>query len=138
MITVSKGDVWFVEFPQGVGHEQAGARTAVVLAQEKKTGMVIVAPTTKNLDSETLDYTYPVIPSRENGLDLESVVLIHQLESSDKKRFIRKFGRLEKKDIDALDAILLEMFKLTPKTEKIATTTNTVGKNEDATEQTEK
>lgn len=116
MISVSKGDVWLVDLQKGVGHEQEGIRPAIVLSHEKHSGIITVVCTTKNLELEMFDFTHTVLPSKENGLDVESVILIYQLRSLDQSRFQKKFGRLEKTDLDAIDAILMTMLKLNPRT----------------------
>ena len=44
---MDKGEIWVVEFPKLDGHEQAGTRPAVVLAEVF--GIAVIVPLTTNL-----------------------------------------------------------------------------------------
>ena len=112
MHNASKGDVWLVNIPEGVGHEQKGKRPAVVIVHVKQNFMAVVIPLTGELDKETFSFTHCVQATAENGLSDESVAMVFQLRSLDVSRFIEKKGRLSKEDMDKLDAIMKDMLKL--------------------------
>ena len=110
--SASKGDVWQVDLPESVGHEQKGKRPAVIVAHVKENATVVVIPLTSELHNEKFSHTCCVQPTRENGLSEESVALIFQIRALDPQRFMYKKGRLDKKDIEAIDALLMDMLKL--------------------------
>lgn len=85
----------------------------MALADISEKGMAIVIPVTKNLDMEGFVFALPVSPTKENGLDLDSVALIFQIRSLDKNRFKHRLGKLEKESMEAIDALLKDMLKLT-------------------------
>ena len=108
----SKGDVWQVDLPEGVGHEQKGKRPAVVVVHVKENATVVIIPLTAELQNERFSHTCCVQPSEENGLTDESVALVFQIRALDPQRFIQKKGKLDKKDMEAIDVLLMDMLKL--------------------------
>ena len=112
MHNASKGDVWIINLPEGVGHEQKGKRPAVVVVHIKQNFMAVVIPLTGELDKETFSFTHCIQATAENGLAEESVAMVFQLRSLDVSRFIEKKGRLSKEDMGKLDAIMKDMLKI--------------------------
>lgn len=110
--SASKGDIWLVDLPEGVGHEQKGKRPAVVIVHVKENATAVVIPLTGQLHNERFSHTYCVQASKENGLEEESIVLVFQIRALDPQRFMHKRGKLDKKDMDAIDALLKDMLKL--------------------------
>jgi mRNA interferase MazF len=108
----SKGDVWLVDLPEGVGHEQKGKRPAVVIVHIKQNSVVVVIPITGGLANDRFSYTHCIEPSMENGLSDESVALVFQIRALDPQRFIQRKGKLGKKDMDEIDSLLLDMLQL--------------------------
>ena len=107
----AKGDVWLVDLPEGVGHEQKGRRPAVVL-HVKANAVVVIIPLTSEFRNERFGHTHCIQPSKENGLSEESIALVFQIRALDPQRFIQKIGRLDKKDLDAVDELLVDMLRL--------------------------
>ena len=110
--SASKGDIWLVDLPEGVGHEQKGKRPSVIVVHLKQNSVAVVIPLTGEPTAERFSHIYCVQPTAENGLSDESFALAFQIRALDSQRFIQKKGKLEKKDIDAIDAILKDMLKL--------------------------
>jgi mRNA interferase MazF len=98
---MKRGDIVLVNLPQtadGSGHEQVGARPALVVhdnATNNTLSVVMIIPFTSNLKAERFPHTILVQPSRENGLSTPSILLIFQLRAIDKQRISKKIGRLE-------------------------------------------
>ncbi len=95
-----------------MGHEQAGHRPAVIVADIKNTPIIIAIPLTKQLDTERFAYTYAISPTPENGLLEESVALIFQIRSLDRTRLVSKKGELNEYEICQLNLIIKDMLKL--------------------------
>lgn len=91
------GDVYTVEIPPSNGHEQAGARPAII-AQAPKFGdrlpTVLIVPLTSRLTAQSFPGTFLVQPDSDNNLNTTSVALVFQLRAIDKRRIKRRLGRL--------------------------------------------
>jgi mRNA interferase MazF len=99
---MARGDVLFVEIPapQGnAGHEQINNRPAVVVqadtAENQNLSTVMIVPITGQLSALQFPHTIRVEPSRTNGLDRPSVLLVPQLRAIDRRRIVRTLGHLE-------------------------------------------
>ena len=68
--------------------------------------MVVVLPLTTNLDRSGFEYTLLIYPDRNNGLPKESIALIFQIKSLDRKRFTSRQGVISPDDLKAVDLIL--------------------------------
>jgi mRNA interferase MazF len=86
---VQRGDVFRFRVPKGKGHEQQGARFAVVVQADEflPRSTVIVAPTSRSARSASFRPEVQVDGS-------STVVLVEQLGSVDVQRLGRKAGRL--------------------------------------------
>lgn len=92
---MNKGEIWLVEFPSVSVHEQIGTRPVIILA-DTKVNVCIVIPLTSNLNYQRFSYTTRIESSNSNKLDSDSIALIFQMRSIDKRRIIKKVGDLEK------------------------------------------
>jgi mRNA interferase MazF len=107
-----KGEVWFVDLPEGKGHEQKGERPAVVLCRAN--GLTTIIPLTGSTDKATFSFTLHIEPRPENGLSKDSIALVFQITAMDDSRFKSKIGTITKEQQDAIDKLILEMLKINP------------------------
>ena len=107
-----KAEIWHGEFSGSRGHEQKKDRPCLIWKDLDHCGMAIVIPFTGSIDKDTLPHTYLVEPSLSNGLGKESIALIFQITSVDKKRLIRKLGVLGQKEFDAIGDVLKDMLDI--------------------------
>ena len=112
MKEASKGDVWLMDLPGGEGHEQKGRKYVAVLRDVRQMNMVVVVPLTSKPKTENYPFIHIIQPSMENGLREESFAMAFQIVSLDKDFLIQKAGKLDKKDVDAIDVVLRDMLKL--------------------------
>ena len=110
---MKKGEVWFVDLPEGKGHEQKGMRPAIILGRVN--AAVIAVPLTSNTNKATFSFTFPIEPTPENGLKEYSIALVFQLASMDDSRFKRQIGTITKAQQDAIDSLVVEMLKIQTK-----------------------
>ena len=99
------GDIYLVEIPLSDGHEQAGARPAVIVQArqfENQLPTVLIVPLTSQLMAQSFPGTLVIQPDLQNGLTMISVVLAFQLRAIDKRRLKRKIGRLSDSDLAQL------------------------------------
>ena len=108
---MKKGEIWIVELPLASGHEQVGIRPAIVLA-DTKSPVVIVIPLTSNLQALRFPFTFLVSPSKTNGLDTDSVMLVLHLRAIDRKRLKNKLGLIEKATVKEIDKIIRRLLKI--------------------------
>lgn len=108
---MKKGEIWLVELPSANGHEQAGTRPAVILA-ETDANIAIVIPLTSNLQALRFLNTIEVKPTSTNGLSEISAALVFQVRAIDKKRLRHKIGELESSALKEIDISLKQILKL--------------------------
>ena|SRR3989338_2647390 len=106
---MKKGEIWLVELPSTVGHEQSGSRPALVFA-ETGTNVVIILPFTSNLQALRFPYTMEIKPNKENGLSTLSILLVFQIRAIDRARLKRKIGILEESTQSEVDTIFRKLF----------------------------
>jgi mRNA interferase MazF len=81
-----------------VGREQFGTRPGIVVqadAADPQLPTTVIIPATSRLEAQRFPYTLTIQPSVLNGLDRPSVFLVFQARAIDKRRLIRRLGRLE-------------------------------------------
>lgn len=95
---IKKGDVWVIENPNATGHTQNGRRPHVVVTQV--TGeTVTVAPCTSINKRTHQKYTVEIKPTKGNGLDKTSFVLLAQSFAADVSLLQKKIGHLDQNEI---------------------------------------
>lgn len=90
-----RGDIWLVNFNPAQGSEQKGIRPAVIIQNDIGNE---VSPVTIVAAISSVIKTYPInvaIKPDESGLERESVVKLNQIRTIDKKRLIKRLGRLD-------------------------------------------
>lgn len=95
MASISRGDIFLVNFDPTVGAEAKKTRPAVVVSNDINNAhspIVSIAPITSNV---TKVYSFEVeIPPGAGGLKSRSKVMANQTRAVDKIRLIKKLGRL--------------------------------------------
>ena len=105
--TISRGEIWIVDFSPGRGSEQKGLRPALVVQNDvgnRYAATTIVAAITGTLKE------YPVtvmLESHEGGLDRESMVNLAQILTLDKSRLVRRLGAISQGRLREVDAALV-------------------------------
>ena len=112
MVGPTKAEIWQVELSGSRGHEQNKARPCIIWKDLDHAGMAVVIPFTGSLERDKFPYTHLVEPSLANGLEKESVAMVFQITSLDKKRLIKKLGVLDEKDTHAIGALLKDMLRI--------------------------
>lgn len=105
------GDIFLVEIPAVSGHEQSGLRPAIVFS-ESIANTVVVIPCTSNLESLRFSFTVLIHPTKKTGLKTETVGLVFQIRAIDKKRLIKRIGRLDSFAITDVKKLIRKMFFL--------------------------
>ena len=98
-LIVKKGEIYFADLSPVIGSEQGGVRPVLIVQNDvgnKYSPTVIVAAVTSQINSAKLP-THVEIPAEGNGLAKDSVILLEQLRTIDKKRLREKIGRIDDK-----------------------------------------
>ncbi len=93
---IEQGRIYWVDFGSKKGHVQLGLRPALVIQSSilnEKLSTVTVIPITSNLNRKGL-ITTAFLPSKNSGLKFDSVALLFQITTIDKKYMQNKCGEL--------------------------------------------
>lgn len=96
-MVVKRGDIFYADLSPVVGSEQGGTRPVLVVQNDignKFSPTVIIAAITSKIDKAKLP-THIEISAEEYGLCKDSVILLEQIRTIDKKRLREKIGRLD-------------------------------------------
>lgn len=93
---IKRGDIYFADLSPVVGSEQGGVRPVLVVQNDignKYSPTVIAAAITSKLDKAKLPTHIEV--GTNYGLSKDSVVLMEQIRTLDKRRLKEKIGELD-------------------------------------------
>ena len=94
---VRRGDIYYADLSPVVGSEQGGVRPVLVIQTavgNKYSPTIIVSAITSQLDKARLP-THIEISGESYGLNKNSVVLLEQVRTIDKRRLREKAGHLD-------------------------------------------
>ena len=114
---MARGDIVLINLPEliSAGHEQTGSRPALIVHDDSTSNMlsvIMIIPFTSNLNAQKFPYTFIIQPSHQNGLYVESALLVFQLRAVDKRRIIRKMGNLETETLEIVNQELKHLLGL--------------------------
>ena len=93
MVTIRRGEIYFVNLNPVEGREQAGERPVLVLSIEAINKLPLVITVVVGTKGENISRDYPTnvrVSTDESGLPVETVFLCFQIRSLDPKRFPEK------------------------------------------------
>ncbi|HHV38969.1 MAG TPA: type II toxin-antitoxin system PemK/MazF family toxin [Tepidimicrobium sp.] len=105
---VKRGDIFYADLSPVVGSEQGGIRPVLVIQNDignKYSPTIIIAAITSRIDKAKLP-THVEINAPEYGLPRDSVVLLEQVRTIDKKRLREKVGRFGEEMMENVDECL--------------------------------
>ncbi|MBR5236065.1 MAG: type II toxin-antitoxin system PemK/MazF family toxin [Clostridia bacterium] len=96
-MVVKRGDIFYADLSPVVGSEQGGVRPILVIQNDignKFSPTVIVAAITSQINKAKLP-THIEIMADDYGLSKDSVILLEQIRTIDKRRLRERLGRLD-------------------------------------------
>ncbi len=96
MMGVKRGDIYYANLSPVIGSEQGGHRPVLVIQNDvgnKYSPTVIVAAITSQISKAKLP-THVEIIAKESNIDKDSVILLEQLRTVDKRRLKEKITHL--------------------------------------------
>lgn len=111
---VKRGDIFYADLSPVIGSEQGGVRPVLIIQNDignRYSPTVICAAITSQINKAKLP-THIEIDSQQCTLVKDSVVLLEQVRTIDKKRLREKICRLDDYIMDRVDKALLVSFSL--------------------------
>lgn len=94
---VKRGDIYYADLSPVVGSEQGGIRPVLIVQNDvgnKYSPTVIAAAITSRINKAKMP-THIELNAKDYGLNKDSVVLLEQIRTIDKRRLREKIGRLD-------------------------------------------
>ncbi len=111
---VKRGDIFYADLSPVVGSEQGGVRPVLIVQNNvgnKFSPTVIIAAITSQINKAKLP-THIEILANDYGLSKDSVILLEQIRTIDKKRLRERIGRLDDELMEKVDDALTVSFGL--------------------------
>ena len=108
-MVVKRGDIFYADLSPVIGSEQGGIRPVIIMQNDignRYSPTVIVAAITSQINKAKLP-THVEISSEEYGLNRDSVVLLEQIRTLDKRRLKEKIGHMTDSDMEKVNKALL-------------------------------
>mgnify|MGYP004499436821 FL=1 len=112
--TVKRGDIFYADLSPVVGSEQGGTRPVLIVQNDtgnKHSPTVIAAAITSQTNKAKLP-THIELSGRSVGLTKDSVVLLEQIRTIDKRRLREHMGRLDAAMMNRVDDAIAVSFGL--------------------------
>ena len=111
---VKRGDIYYADLSPVVGSEQGGIRPVLIIQNDignKYSPTVIAAAITSRINKSKMP-TYIELCAKEYGLNKDSVILLEQIRTIDKKRLREKIGCLDNELMNEVNEALSVSFGL--------------------------
>ena len=94
---MKRGDIYYADLSPVVGSEQGGIRPVLVIQNDignKYSPTVIAAAITSQINKAKMP-THIELAAKDYGLNKDSVILLEQIRTIDKRRLREKIGRID-------------------------------------------
>lgn len=111
---VKRGDIYYADLSPVVGSEQGGIRPVLIVQNDvgnKYSPTVIAAAITSQINKAKMP-THIELAAKEYGLNKDSVILLEQIRTIDKRRLREKIGRIDDRLMDSINDALSISFGL--------------------------
>jgi mRNA interferase MazF len=112
---VKRGDIYYADLRPVVGSEQGGIRPVLIVQNDignRYSPTVIAAAITSRIGKTPLP-THIQVDAKDSGLQKDSIVLLEQVRTLDKRRLRTRMGALDEKDMERIDQAIFVSFGLT-------------------------
>lgn len=111
---VKRGDIYYADLSPVVGSEQGGIRPVLIIQNDignKYSPTVIAAAITSQINKAKMP-THIELAANVYGLNKDSVILLEQIRTIDKRRLREKIGRIDDGLMDSVNGALSISFAL--------------------------
>ena len=108
-MNIKRGELYYADLSPVVGSEQGGVRPVLVVQNDvgnKYSPTVIAAAVTSKINKAKLP-THIELPSSVFGLQRDSVILLEQIRTLDKRRLKERIGELSDATMSRVDKAIL-------------------------------
>jgi mRNA interferase MazF len=109
---MKQGEIWYADLNPTKGREQAGLRPVLITSGNllnEHLPIVIVMPLTTKIKNYKGN---PILtPSKANGLNVESEVLVFHVRSISKERLVRRTGKITNNELETAIKTLNDILK---------------------------
>ncbi len=113
-MNIKRGDIYYADLSPVVGSEQGGIRPVLIVQNDvgnRYSPTVIAAAITSQKDKTELP-THIKVTAQGSGLQRDSIILLEQVRTIDKKRLKERMGTLDLVSMDRVDQALSVSFGL--------------------------
>ena len=113
-MNVKRGDIFYADLSPVIGSEQGGIRPVLIVQNDvgnKYSPTVIVAAITSQINKAKMP-THIEISATEYGLNKDSVILLEQIRTIDKKRLREKTGHVDAELMELINEAISISFGL--------------------------
>ena len=113
-MVIKRGDIFYADLRPVVGSEQGGVRPVLIIQNDvgnRHSPTVICAAITSKMNKAKLP-THIELTGRNVGLTKDSVVLLEQIRTLDKRRLRERMGRLDEPAMHQVDNAIAVSFGL--------------------------
>ncbi len=114
ILSVKRGDIFYADLSPVIGSEQGGLRPVLIVQNDvgnKYSPTVIAAAITSQISKTKLP-THIDVFADNVGLSKDSVILLEQIRTIDKKRLKEKMGHLDEASMSRVDDAISISFGL--------------------------
>ncbi|NLK88027.1 MAG: type II toxin-antitoxin system PemK/MazF family toxin [Clostridiaceae bacterium] len=111
---IKRGDIYYADLSPVIGSEQGGVRPVLIVQNDignKYSPTVIAAAITSQINKAKLP-THIEISALDYGLQKDSVILLEQIRTIDKKRLREKIGHMDEELMEKVNEALSISFGL--------------------------
>ncbi len=113
-MNIKRGDIFYADLSPVVGSEQGGLRPVLIVQNDvgnRYSPTVIAAAITSKMSKARLP-THIDVPRVDAGLAKDSIILLEQIRTIDKKRLKEKMGHLDEETMNSVNNAIQVSFGL--------------------------
>ena len=113
-MNIRRGDIYYADLSPVIGSEQGGIRPVLIVQNDvgnRFSPTVIAAAITSQRDKTKLP-THIQLDAEESGLARDSIVLLEQIRTLDKRRLKERMGKIDEGSMDQVNMALSVSFGL--------------------------
>ena len=114
MPPIRRGDIYYADLSPVVGSEQGGIRPVLIIQNDvgnKHSPTVIAAAITSKINKNRLP-THIEVDAQSYGLARDSIILLEQIRTLDKRRLKERMGHLDRGAMERVDRAISISFGL--------------------------
>jgi mRNA interferase MazF len=113
-VVIKRGDIFYADLSPVIGSEQGGIRPVLIVQNDignKYSPTVIASAITSQINKAKLP-THIELSAKDYGLPRDSVILLEQIRTIDKKRLREKIGHLDDELMEKVNEAITVSFGL--------------------------